>query len=70
MAAPDFGVVLSGDSYLILDRKSGKEKLDQDDITDQLKIYALKMLLNQQRRELESTKIHVEEIYLPSMQTK
>ena len=70
MAAPDFGVVLGEDSYLILDWKSGKEKLDQDNITDQLKIYALKMLLNQQRRDLWTTKIHVEEIYLPSMQTK
>lgn len=46
MAAPDFGVVISEDNYLILDRKSGKEKMDEDGITDQLKIYALKMTLN------------------------
>lgn len=70
MAAPDFGVILSENNYLILDRKSGKEKLDQDDITDQLKIYALKMLLNKNHRELWDIKIQVEEVYLPSMQTK
>ena len=70
MAAPDFGVVLAEDNYVILDWKSGKEKLDQDDITDQLKIYALKMLLNRKHRELGNIKIQVEEVYLPSMQTK
>jgi len=70
LAAPDFGVVLGEDSFLILDWKSGKEKLDQDDITDQLKIYALKILLNKKRRELGTTNIQVEEIYLPGMQSK
>jgi len=70
LAAPDFGVILGPDSYLILDWKSGKEKIDQAEITDQLKIYALKILLNQQRRQLWETKLYVEEIYLPSMQHK
>ena len=70
MAAPDFGVVLGENNYVILDWKSGKEKLDQDDITDQLKIYALKMLLNKKHRELGDIKIQVEEVYLPSMQSK
>lgn len=46
MAAPDFVVVLGENNYIILDWKSGKEKLDEDEITDQLKIYALKMILN------------------------
>lgn len=70
LAAPDFGAVLGEESFLILDWKSGKEKLDQDDMTDQLKIYALKILLNKKRRQLGDTKIHVEEVYLPSMQSK
>lgn len=70
MAAPDFGAVLGENSFLILDWKSGKEKLDQEDITDQLKIYALKILLNKKRRQLGDTHIQVEEIYLPGMQSK
>jgi len=30
MAAPDFGVVFSDNRYLIIDRKTGQEKMDTD----------------------------------------
>ncbi|HMS90826.1 MAG TPA: PD-(D/E)XK nuclease family protein, partial [Candidatus Absconditabacterales bacterium] len=45
MAAPDFGVVISDNKYLIIDRKTGQEKMDTENISEQLKIYALKLLL-------------------------
>ncbi|MEI6672301.1 MAG: PD-(D/E)XK nuclease family protein [bacterium] len=45
MAAPDFGVVYSDNKYLIIDWKTGQEKMDMDMTSDQLKIYALKTLL-------------------------
>jgi hypothetical protein len=44
MASPDFGVIFDDKKYLIIDWKSGQEKMD-DEISDQLKIYALKMIL-------------------------
>lgn len=69
MASPDFGVIFHDKSYFILDRKSGKKPLDQIDISDQIKVYALKLLLKTQgNTKLEKTKIHGYEIYLPSMQ--
>jgi len=45
MASPDFGVIFDDKKYLIIDRKSGQEKMDSDGASDQLKIYALKMIL-------------------------
>lgn len=66
MAAPDFGVVLSDDKYLILDRKTGQEKMDTDTISEQLKIYALKLLLKS-NLDIEKTDIETYEIYLPSL---
>jgi len=30
MAAPDFGVVISDNKYLIIDRKTGQEKMESD----------------------------------------
>jgi len=66
MAAPDFGVVFSDDKYLILDRKTGQEKMDTDTISEQLKIYALKLLLKS-NLDIEKTDIETYEIYLPSL---
>lgn len=66
MAAPDFGVVFSNDKYLIIDRKSGKEKMDVDMVSDQLKIYALKLLLKS-NLNIENVDIEWYEVYLPSM---
>jgi hypothetical protein len=45
MASPDFGVIFDDKKYLIIDWKSGQEKVGLDGASDQLKIYALKMLL-------------------------
>lgn len=66
MAAPDFGAVISDHKYLIIDRKTGQEKFDTDGVSDQLKIYVLKMLL---KSNIDIDKIDVEayEIYLPTL---
>ena len=66
MAAPDFGVVISDNKYLIIDRKTGQEKLDSDWISDQLKIYALKTLLKS-KINIDDVEIEWYEVYLPSL---
>lgn len=66
MAAPDFGVVFSDTNYLIVDRKTGKEKISIDGTSDQLKVYALKLLLKA-RAKIEDLDIEVYEVYLPSI---
>ncbi len=66
MAAPDFGVVFSDNKYLILDRKTGQEKMDTDGVSEQLKIYALKLILKS-NINIENADIEVYEIYLPSL---
>ncbi len=66
MAAPDFGVVISDNKYLIIDRKTGQEKMDSDGISEQLKIYALKMLLKSNIK-IEDVDIEAYEVYLPSL---
>jgi len=66
MAAPDFGVVFSDNKYLIIDRKTGQEKMDTDTISEQLKIYALKLLLKS-HMDIEKTDIEAYEVYLPSL---
>ncbi len=66
MAAPDFGVVFDENNYLIIDWKSGHEKLDGDGVSDQIKIYALKLLLKM-KAEVKNVNIDWYEIYLPSL---
>ncbi|MFA7298711.1 MAG: PD-(D/E)XK nuclease family protein [Candidatus Absconditabacterales bacterium] len=66
MAAPDFGVVVSDNKYLILDRKSGKERMDIDGASEQLKIYALKLLLKS-NLNIDNVDIEAYEVYLPSL---
>jgi hypothetical protein len=44
-------------NYLILDRKSGKEDILNEGISDQLKVYALKRLLKKGTTTLEGNKI-------------
>lgn len=70
LANPDFWIMFGDDTYLILDWKSGKEKLDNDWITDQLRVYALKVLLKQKNTKLDNRKIEVYEVYLPSLTEK
>lgn len=68
MASPDFGVIFSENKYLILDWKSGKEPQGAIDTSDQVKIYALKLLMKKHKKpELWSTEIEGYEIYLPSI---
>lgn len=66
MAAPDFGVVISDNKYLIIDRKTWQEKLDSDWISDQLKIYALKTLLKS-KINIDDVEMEWYEVYLPSL---
>lgn len=69
MASPDFGVFYYPYDYIILDWKSGKTPLNQVGISDQIKVYALKILLkNHQKPELKNFKIQGYEIYLPNLQ--
>ncbi len=66
MAAPDFGVVFSDSKYLIIDRKTGQEKMDTDGISEQLKIYVLKLLLKS-NIDIDKVDIEAYEVYLPSL---
>src|SRR5690606_19035493 len=66
-AGPDFGITGTDNTYYIYDRKSGTEKeIAQDSITDQLKVYAYKLLCNT-GKSLENTTIYAYEVYLPSI---
>lgn len=70
MASPDFWVSYYPHTYFILDWKSWKEPQNQIGITDQIKVYALKLLLKINRSsELKDFKIQGHEVYLPNMQT-
>lgn len=66
MASPDFGVIFDDKKYLIIDWKSWQEKIDLDGASDQLKIYALKMILKG-RKDIDDLDIEWFEVYLPSM---
>jgi hypothetical protein len=66
-AGPDFGITGPDNTYYIYDRKSGTEKeIPQEAITDQLKVYAYKLLCNT-GKTLKNTTIYAYEVYLPSM---
>lgn len=68
MASPDFWIIFSENKYLILDWKSGKEPQDLIDISDQIKVYALKLLMKKNKKpELWNTEIEGYEVYLPSI---
>ena len=65
MASPDFGVIFDDKKYLIIDWKSGQEKMD-DGVSDQIKIYALKLILKNGIL-LDDTEMVGYEVYLPSL---
>ena len=67
LAGPDFWVTFSDTDYLIVDWKSGKEEVLDNSISDQLKVYALKMLLKKWLTSLDWIKIEAYEVYLDSM---
>ena len=66
MAAPDFGAIFENDSYLIIDWKSGQEKMEADWPSDQIKIYALKLILKT-RKDIDNLDISWYEVYVPSL---
>ena len=67
LASPDFGAILWDDRYFIIDRKSGKEKIDNDSIPDQIKVYVLKMILKKWKLDIGDMDIKWYEVYLPSL---
>lgn len=67
MAWPDLWVTFSDTDYLIVDWKSGKEEVLDNEVSDQLKLYALKMLLKKWITSLDGIKIEAYEVYLNSM---
>lgn len=68
MASPDFGVMVWDREYYILDRKTGKEPVWPHGLTDQLKVYVLKLLMKSKgKAELWDWKISAYEVYLPSL---
>ncbi|GHV22604.1 hypothetical protein FACS1894176_11060 [Bacteroidia bacterium] len=60
-------MTLSESEYIILDRKSGKEDVLSEEISDQLKIYALKMLLKKGITSMDGMRIEAQEVYLNTM---
>lgn len=67
LASPDFGVIMWENKYIIIDRKSWKENLDDEWVPDQIKVYALKMLIKKGEIELKDLDIKWYEVYLPSL---
>lgn len=67
MASPDFWAIFSDTEYLVVDWKSGKEDVLQEWIPDQLKVYALKMLLKKGYTSLSGVRIEAYEVYLNTM---
>jgi hypothetical protein len=55
---------MSDTAYVILDWKSGKEDFLVEGISNQLKVYALKMLLKKGKITTESVQIDAYEVYL------
>jgi hypothetical protein len=62
-------VIFSDTDYLLLDRKSGKEDVLSEGISNQLKVYALKMLLKKGLTSLNGIRMEAYEIFLNTMNT-
>jgi hypothetical protein len=60
-------VTLSDTEYVIVDWKSGKEDFLNEGLSDQLKIYVLKILLKKGMTSLDGMRIEAYEVYLGSM---
>lgn len=67
LAWPDFWVTFSDTDFLIIDWKSWKEEVLDNTISNQLKVYALKVLLKKWLTSLDWIKIEAYEVYLDSM---
>ena len=70
MASPDFGAIFGDNNYTIIDWKTGKETEITDEITDQLKVYALKVFSKKWKKDLGEIVIKAHEVYLPSLNSK
>lgn len=64
-AQPDFGIITKDKKYIIYDRKSGKiPEKPSDSISDQLKVYAYKILQKVGLENLDSIDIQAYEVFL------
>ncbi len=71
-AQPDFGVVTKSDigrqQFIIYDWKTGRlPEYDQDTVSDQLKVYAYKMLLNIGLDKLDDVDVFCREVFVTDM---
>jgi len=72
-AQPDLGLIIpAGENgkkrYIIYDRKSGRERDEEDGfVSDQLKVYAYKMLLKLGMENFDNVEIYCYEVFLKSM---
>jgi hypothetical protein len=67
LASPDFGAILWDNRFTIIDRKSWKENMNDDSVPDQIKVYALKMILKKWKLNINDMDIKWYEVYLPSL---
>ena len=64
-AQPDFGIITKDKKYIIYDRKSGKiPQKDPNSISDQLKVYAYKILQKVGLENLDNIDIQAYEVFL------
>lgn len=64
-AQPDFGIITKDKKYIIYDRKSGKiPEKPSDSISDQLKVYAYKILQKVGLENLDNIDIQAYEVFL------
>jgi len=64
-AQPDFGIITKNKKYIIYDRKSGKiPEKDPNSISDQLKVYAYKILQKIGLENLDNIDIQAYEVFL------
>lgn len=67
-ANPDFAVIVNNNKYIIYDWKTWKSPSYQDwEISDQLKTYAYKLLLNIWIEKIDDVEISAWEVYLEDM---
>ncbi len=67
-ANPDFAVIVDSNKYIIYDWKTGRVPSHQDwEISNQLKAYAYKLLLNIWMEKIDDVEIFAWEVYLEDM---
>jgi hypothetical protein len=67
-AQPDFGVVVNKNKYIIYDRKTGQiPNKEKDDVSNQLKVYAYKILLKIWLDKIDQVSFEWLEVYTNNM---